>query len=37
MPVIYLLTNNTNLSNKRTTENRYGTNVSYLDHKYNWI
>jgi len=24
-----------NLSSKKTTENRYSTNVTYLDHKYN--
>ena len=26
-----------NLSSKKTTENRYSTNVTYLDHKCNWI
>jgi len=24
-----------NLSNKKTTKNRYSTNVTYLDHEYN--
>jgi len=26
-----------NLSSKKTTENRYSTNVTYVGHKYNWI
>jgi len=26
-----------NLSSKTTTENRYGTNITYPDHKHNWI
>jgi len=34
MPFIYPLIN---LSSKKTTENRYSTNVTYLDHKCNWI
>jgi len=34
MPFIYLLIN---LFSKKITENRYSTDVTYLDHKYDWI